>query len=174
MEDLILEHLTMAGTDTGYTFPIRLYASALPAAVVTRSALRNNVIVGTDNAGNGAGIGSYEGGPRGTAGVNAMVNRTQGEFLKNVMFGPQMTSGTNFSADYTGDDDGGAGSTFNTACHDPDETGSTGGGTVGFADYSGEDYTLTASGPYINWGSDGATPGCDIVTLNTQLTGVDS
>ena len=174
MEDLILEHLTMAGTDTGYTFPIRLYASALPAAVVTRSALRNNVMVGTDNAGNGAGIGSYEGGPRGTAGLNAMVNRTQGEFLKNVMFGPQMTSGTNFSADYTGDDDGGAGSTFNTACHDPDETGSTGGGTVGFADYSGEDYTLTASGPYINWGSDGATPGCDIVTLNTQLTGVDS
>jgi hypothetical protein len=40
---------------------------------------------------------------------------------------------------------------------------------VGMVNYLGEDYSLLSSSPYYNKGSDGKSPGADLVTLNSRL-----
>lgn len=160
----IVEHNSVVGTSTAHTF--------LPSAFDltnfnkgTNFVFRNNLMFHGSNPGTGGGFAVDSGGRLGYNAVNYVYDSATRVWAKNVYFGAQTTSGNNFSQYYTNDLLAGTYTLF----HDPDQTGSTSGGSVGFVDYAGGNYRVT--GTYATAATDGTMIGVNYDTLQAALDG---
>lgn len=160
IEDLIIEHNTVAGSLCGNRKTPGVFSGPDDTNLCPNFTFRSNLIFSVDG-----GIGTDFAGLVGTDAINYFAASATKDVRNNVLFGPDLVGGgINYQSRYNGEAVDEV-----IGFHDPDETGSGSGGSVGFVNYAGGNFRLT--GTYTTAAHDGTMVGVDHDALEAAQGG---